>query len=130
MMTTLKLMRTEVHQDKVKHESKRNDRTLYETADTSCKNFIMEVVDETWYKELEDPDAFYTNVTAHKLLDHLTEFCLVLHTVNAVGVPQVTKTLFSNTEGIPQYINAMEAAQKNPSRKNWSFMRSICTMWR
>ena len=37
--------RTEVHQAKRKHESKRNDPTLYKTADISCKKFIMEVVD-------------------------------------------------------------------------------------
>ena len=43
-------------------------------ADTSCKNFVMEVVNKTWYKELEDPDTFYTNVTALKILDHITEF--------------------------------------------------------
>ena len=51
---------TEVHRAEGKHEAKRNDRALYETADTSCKNFIMEVLDETWYKELKDPDTFYT----------------------------------------------------------------------
>ena len=60
----------------------------------------MAVIDKTWYKELEDPDTFYTNVTALKLLDHLTKFCSGLHTVNAVDIPQVTKTLFSNSEGI------------------------------
>ena len=63
---------TEVHQAEGKHEAKQNDRQLYKTADNSCKNFIIEVVDKTWYKELEDPDTFYTNVTALKLLDHLT----------------------------------------------------------
>ena len=26
---------------------------LYETSDNSCQSFIMAVVDETWYKELE-----------------------------------------------------------------------------
>ena len=49
----------------------------------------MEVVDETWYKELEDPDTLYTNITALKLLDHFTEFCLGLHTVDAVDIPQL-----------------------------------------
>ena len=93
--------RTEVHRTEGKHESKLNDRQLYKMADNAWKNFIMEVVDETWYKELEDPDTFHTNVTALKLLDHLTEFCLGLHTINAVDVPQVTKTLFRNTEGLP-----------------------------
>ena len=89
--------RTEVHQSEGKHEANRNDRALYETADTSCKNLIMEVVYKTWYKELEDPYTFYTNVTALKLLDYLTKFCSALHTIDAVDIPQMMKTLFSNT---------------------------------
>ena len=64
--------RTEVHRAEGKHEGKRNDHALYKTADTACKNFIMGVVDKTWYKELEDLDTFYKNITALKLLDHLT----------------------------------------------------------
>ena len=43
----------------------------------ACKNFIMKVVDKTWYKELEDPDTFYTNAAALKRLDHLTKLFLV-----------------------------------------------------
>ena len=108
--------RTEVHRTEGKHKSKQNDRQLYETSDNACNNFIMEVVDETWYKGLEDPDTFYTNVTALKLLDHLTEFCLGLHTVDAVDIPQVMKTLFSDAEGISQFINAMEVAQRKSKR--------------
>ena len=76
----------------------------------------MEAVDETWYKELEDPYTFYTKVTALKLLDHLTKFCSGLHTIDAVDIPQVTKTLFRDAEGIPQYINAMEAAQRKSNQ--------------
>ena len=76
----------------------------------------MAVVDETWYKELKDPDTFYTNVTALKLLDHLTEFCLVLHTVDAVDIPQVMKMIFSDADSIPQFINAMEAAHRKSKR--------------
>ena len=33
--------RTEVHQDKGKHEARIDDSELYETAYTACKNFIM-----------------------------------------------------------------------------------------
>ena len=72
----------------------------------------MEVVDKTWYKELEDPDKFYTNVTALKLLEHLTEFCSGLHTVDAVDITQVMKTLFRDADGIPKFINIMEVAQQ------------------
>ena len=76
----------------------------------------MEAVDETWYKYLEDPDTFYTNVTARKLLYHLTKFYSGLHTMNAVDIPKVTNTLFRNAEGILQFINAMKAAQRKSKR--------------
>ena len=85
-------------------------------ANNACRNFIMVVVDKTWYKELEDPDTFYTNITALKLLDHLTEFCSGLHIVDTVDIPQVMKNIFSNVEGIPQFINSMESAQRNSKR--------------
>ena len=75
-----------MHQAEVKHESRRNCRQLYETAYNAYQSFIMAVVDKTWYKELEDPDTFYTKVTALKLLDHLTEFCSGIHTVEAVDI--------------------------------------------
>ena len=76
----------------------------------------MAVVDKKWYKELEEPDTFYTNVKALKLLEHLTKFCSGLHSVDAVDIPQFMKTLFSNAEGIPRFINAMEAAQHKSKR--------------
>ena len=91
---------TEVHQAEGKHEAKRNDHALYETADMACKNFIMEVVDKTWYKELEEPDTFHTNATALKLLEYLTNFCSGLHTVNAMDITQMTKTLFTEANDI------------------------------
>ena len=66
--------RLEINRAEGKHEARRNNRQLYKTADNACRSFIMMVVDETWYKELEDPDTLYTKVTALKLLDHLIEF--------------------------------------------------------
>ena len=86
-------------------------------ADTACKKFIMEVVHETWYKELEDTDSFYTNVTALKLIENLTKFCSGLHTVDAINIPQLTKTLFTDANGITQFINAMEAEQQKSKRE-------------
>ena len=77
----------------------------------------MEVVDETWYKELEEPDTFYMNATALKLLAHITEFCLCLHTIHAVEIPQLIKTLFTDANGILQFINAIETAQQNSKRE-------------
>ena len=70
----------------------------------------MAVVDNTWYKQLKDPENFYTKVTALKLLNHLTEFCAGLHTVDVVDITQIMKSLYKYSEGLPRFINAMEAA--------------------
>ena len=70
----------------------------------------MGVVDETWYKEVEEPDTLYTNFTALKILNHLTYFCSGINTVDAVDIPQLIKTLFTEANVILQFINAMEAA--------------------
>ena len=105
-----------MHRAEGKHKARRNDRQLYKMAENACQNFMMAVVDKTWYKEIEDPDTLYTKVTALKLLDHLTEFCAVLHTVNAVNIPQLVKSLYKDSEGVPQFINAMEAAQRKSKR--------------
>ena len=64
--------RLEINRAEGKNEARRNDRQLYETANNACRSFIMAVVDETWYKEIKDPETFYTKVTPLKLLDHLT----------------------------------------------------------
>ena len=56
------------------------------------------------------------NVTALKLLEYLTDICLGLCTIDAIEIPQLMKALFTNTNGIPQFINAMEAAQQNSKR--------------
>ena len=76
----------------------------------------MVVVDETWYKDLEYPYTFYTEVTDIKLLDLLTEFCAGLHTMDAVDIPQIMKLLYRDSEGVPQFMNAMEVAQRKSKR--------------
>ena len=108
--------RLEINSAKGKHKAPRNDRQMYETSDNACRSFIMTVVDETWYKELKDPDTFYTKVTAIKLFEHLTEFCDGLHTVDAVDISQLMKELYKDSDGVPQFINVMEAAQRKSKR--------------
>ena len=107
---------TEVHRAEGNHEARRNDCHIYDMADNACQKFIMAVVDVTCYKELEDPDTFYTKVTALKLLDHRIEFCAGLHTVDAVDIPQLMKTLYKKSVGVPQFTNATEAAQLKSKR--------------
>ena len=76
----------------------------------------MTVMDEAWYKELEDPNTFYTEVTPIKLLEHLTKFCTGSHAFDAVDIPQLMKELYKDSDGVPQFINAMEAAHRKSKR--------------
>ena len=76
----------------------------------------MSVVDETWYKELEDADKFYTNVTAQQLLEQLKDHCTGIHDIDAVDAPSVMQMFCTKAEGVPQYTNIMEVAQKKSVR--------------
>ena len=49
----------------------------------------MSVIEDTWFKEIEDPDNFYTEVTTIQLLDHLTEHCSDIHVIDAVDIPHI-----------------------------------------
>ena len=78
--------KTIIKRAELAHEAKRSDRSLYDAVDTVCVKFIMSVVNETWYKELEDADTFYTNVTVQQLLKHLKDHCTGLHAVDSVNI--------------------------------------------
>ena len=47
----------------------------------------MSVVYEIWYKELEDADVFYTNVTAQQILENLEDHRTGQHVIDAVDIP-------------------------------------------
>ena len=55
-------------------------------------------------------------MTSLKLFDNLTDFCAGLHTVDSVDIPQLMKSLYRDSEGVPQFINAMEAAHRKSKR--------------
>ena len=67
-------------------------------------------------KEFEGRDVFIKLIRVLNLLDHLTKFCSRLHTVDAVDIPKVTKTIFSVADDISQFRNEMEAAQQKSKR--------------
>ena len=55
-------------------------------------------------------------MSAIKLLEHLTKFCAGLHTVDTVDIPQLMTELYKDSDGVPQFINVMEAAQCKSKR--------------
>ena len=53
------------------HKAKCADRGTDKTARRETEQFILTVIEDTWVRELRDPEMFYTDVVTKALLDHL-----------------------------------------------------------
>jgi len=107
-----------VRKEEAIHKVKLADEGRRLAAETGLSQFIFTVVDETWYKDLRDPDEFYTNVTAMDLLGHFESHSTELTKTEAVKIPMQMMALYKECEGIPQYIQALEKAQRRSVRGN------------
>ena len=57
------------------HTAKKEDYRLFAAAERKSSKFILAVVEDTWERELRDPDHFYTAVKTRALLAHLKDMC-------------------------------------------------------
>ena len=69
-------------------------------------------MDEIWYRDLRHARSFYTSVTAVQLLDHLDANCGGLHPSELVNLPTEMMGYYTLADGIPEYINMLEEAQR------------------
>ena len=89
------------------HSSHKEDYQVYEVADMGTMRFLTMIIDKTWYRELENSETFYIEVTAFKLMDRLLKFSGGCHTIDAVYIMSDMKQYFDEAESIPVYINMM-----------------------
>ena len=90
------------------HKAKRANRVTYETAGQETAQFILAVVKDTWVRELQATEMFYTGVAAKALLTHLQAGCTGRH--------NLMQQYHLEIEGIPEYINMLKGAQKQAGR--------------
>jgi hypothetical protein len=76
------------------------------------------MVDEIWYCDLRHARSFYNNVTAKQLMDHLDANCGGLYPVELVSLPTEMMQYYAQIDGIPEYINKLEEAQRKLARAN------------
>ncbi len=62
--------------------------------------------------------SFYTNVTTKKLIDHLDANCGGLHPSELVNLPTEMMSYYAKADGIPEYIDMLEEAQRKLARAN------------
>ena len=62
------------------------DYEAYEAAEAGVKTFIKAVDEDTWIRDLRNPETFYSNVTALALLNHLRDRLGGLHALDMVSL--------------------------------------------
>jgi hypothetical protein len=99
------------------HTAKLADYAIFEAAEQVVIKFIRTAVDEMWYKDLKDSESFYNAVTAANLINHLAKICGGLHVIDLVNLPtEMVLAYCAAAEGIPEYINMLEDAQRTSQR--------------
>ena len=75
-------------------------------------NFILRVIEDTWVRELWDAVKFYTDVEPWALLTHLQRHATGRHAFDLLALMDQMCQYHLEHEGVPEYINALEDAQK------------------
>ena len=76
--------------------------------------FLRDAVEEVWYNDLKDAETFYTKVTAWEIMSLLEANSGGLRAMDMVGLRTNMHQYYSQADGIPQFINMMEDAQRRP----------------
>ena len=95
-----------------KHRARRVDRATYKTKRRETLHFILRVVEDTWVGELRDAIKFYTDVEPLAVLTHIRQHTTGGHAFELFLLMDQMRQYHLEHEGIPEYINALEDAQK------------------
>jgi hypothetical protein len=98
------------------HQAKLDDYASFEAAERGAAKFLRKVIDEVWYNNLKDADTFYTKVTARKIIAFLDANSGGLHAIDMISLRTNMHNYYTQADGIPQYINMLEEAQKKATR--------------
>ncbi len=78
--------------------------------------FLRKIINEVWYNDLLDADTFYTKVTAREIIAFLDANSGGLHAIDMISLRTNMHNYYTQANGIPQYINMLEDAQKKAMR--------------
>jgi len=87
------------------------DHTIYLASEKAVAKFIWDGVEETYYKDLEDPTTFYNSVSAQALLTHLRINCGGMEPEDLVGLQTAMNGYYQDCDGVPEYINKLKKAR-------------------
>eukprot|EP00804_Cyclotella_cryptica_P028346 CCRYP_013206-RA/>CCRYP_013206-RA protein AED:0.43 eAED:0.43 QI:0/-1/0/1/-1/1/1/0/224 len=94
------------------------DFASYEAAKRATAKFIRDAANKIWYRDLCHDRSFYMHVMAKQLLSHLDDNCGGLHPSEFVNLPTNMLGFYATVDGIPEYINMLEVAQRKLAHAN------------
>jgi hypothetical protein len=98
------------------HQAKLDNYASFEAAKHGAAKILHKVVGEVWYNNLKDADTFYTKVTAREIIAFLDANSGGLHAIDMISLCTNMHNYYTQPDGIPQYINVLEDAQKKATR--------------
>ena len=98
------------------HKEKRTNRGTYETARRETTQFILAAVEDTWVRELQDPETIYMEVAPEALLSQLQVGCTGRDAIDLLELHNEMQCYHLEAEAIPENINMLKDAQKQAGR--------------
>ena len=98
------------------HKAKRADRATFETARRETTQFVLAVVVNTWVRELRGNDSLCAEVAPKELFSHLQAGCTGRNALDLLALHNEMQRYHLEVEGIPEYINMLEDAQRQAGR--------------
>jgi hypothetical protein len=105
-------MVVELKKAKATHKTCAEDYGIWKTAKDGCKKLIRAAVKEVYINELKDGTTFFHKVNVRELLEHLEKNSTGLHSLDIVALHTNKLLLYKNAASMPDFILAMEEAQK------------------
>ena len=93
------------------HKAVRRDYSRFEAAERRVCQFILDVVEDTYLRELKSSKFYYTTVQPIEFLDHLQVTCGGLYAIDILALQGETQNAHKECDEIPEYIHALEDAQ-------------------
>jgi hypothetical protein len=94
------------------HKAHAEDYGIWKAAKDGCKKLIRTTVEEVYINELKDGTTFFHKVNARELLENLEKNPTGLHALDIVALRTNMLLLYKNAASMPDFILAMEEAQK------------------
>ncbi len=92
------------------------DYKAHKATERGVKVFIKAVVNDTWIRDLRNPETFYSNITALAIFNHLCKRSCNLHGLDMVLLTIQMSQYYKGMPDIPKYIFLLKDAQRKATR--------------